>query len=82
MINVKIVAWKPNKEPANTQTSCDKNDPDATSFEVHYPGMKYSSSALEVDSLFKAELLAHAFVCCYSAGKSAAKKEFRDWIGG
>lgn len=75
----KLHAAKPS-DVAQHLVICSPTDKEATSFSLSYPGMMYSCSTLEFDSLYKAESVAHALERCFLAGKQAAKIELREWM--
>ena len=77
----KINAWKPDAEPGRL-VHCDKNDPDASNFEIRYfvPSCGFMSS-IDADSLFAAERIQSAMYIAFGAGKKAAFAELRNLIG-
>lgn len=77
-----IRAWKPTEDVSGSLSACNKDDPDATQFDVHYAGAFFASSCISRDSLREAEEIVRVCHAVHEAGKKAAKAELREWLGG
>lgn len=62
-------------------TACEIDDPEATYFNVHWVGAKYSTTAIDAGSKYRAEWIVIAINDVYAAGKRHAFQELRDLIG-
>lgn len=75
--NTRINAWKRTEQGVGV---CDKSDPDAIRFDLHYPGM-FSQQPLEFDTLYKAEQFERAVHRVFAKGKDAKEAEIRAMFG-
>lgn len=61
--------------------ACEKDDREASVFEVRYTGMLSQSDIVVTTSLYKAEEFIRQFTRCFEAGKKEAMKDLRKFIG-
>jgi hypothetical protein len=60
---------------------CERNDPNACSFEVASPNHEFGSVyTYHTKTLLEAQLISRIAVDAYEAGKKAAENEFKQWL--
>lgn len=74
-----IAAFK--RYDQNSFVSCPVHDTAASKFCVSYPGMPFSSSTIDFDTLFQAQEIMRALNAAFEAGKSAKLRELRNFLG-
>jgi hypothetical protein len=78
----KILSFKPDADDKALLVACPKDDPEATLFEVHHPGMAYSTSAEKFATLRDANHFCALVEAIHAAGVKAAKSELSTWLNG
>jgi len=78
---VKIFAYKPSPGNPGYLSACELDDPDADTFQIHYPNMYLGMSLDVCKTYYQAESVAHALGRCIEAGKAMKSKEIRDVLG-
>lgn len=81
MSRCQLKALKRHSENEQWLQACQPDDPEATHFQVSYPGMPFSCSQLEFDNRYRAERTMEAIDAAFAAGQREAFKELRRLIG-
>jgi len=79
MSNIKVVAYK-SIANSSSREICDRQDPEATEFEVCYP-WRGETSYVTLPNVHLAESVARAMQRTFENGKQAAKSEIRQVLG-